>query len=360
MNLKEEVKNLPTTPGVYLYKDSQDNIIYVGKAKNLKRRVGSYFQSSKTLSPKVQKLLKHLKAFDYKVTDTEFEAFMLEYKLIKKYKPIYNKKMKNTQAYTYIVIQLGKKMPTIKNTRNPEFNESELIYGPYTSKNIVENALQAIKEYYQIMCSNPSGKGSLCLNYSLGYCFGMCLGGLAIEKYNNNIINNIIALLNGSNTRLLEELEKKMNYESKECNFEAAAKYRDYLNAINFLIKKGRIIEFAEEKQYLAVIEYLCDRSFKLFLIRNNKVVFREIYRFDKINIERLCTEIKGNMISQLKFEEESSPNKVNKEELDEYQIIYSYINSKNCKYTPISTDWVTNLNQTKLDEAINNLLSYQ
>ena len=100
MNLKEKIKKLPSSPGVYLMKDSLNSIIYVGKSKNLKNRVGSYFQNSKSHPPKVVKLVKNLKDFEYIITDTEFEAFMLECKLIKELQPIYNKQMKSPKSYS--------------------------------------------------------------------------------------------------------------------------------------------------------------------------------------------------------------------------------------------------------------------
>jgi excinuclease ABC subunit C len=108
LDLKEKIKNLPSSSGVYLMKDSLQSIIYVGKSKNLKSRVSSYFVNSKSHSPKVVKLVKNIKDFEYSLTDTEFEAFMLECKLIKKIKPIYNKKMKSPLSYTYIKISYVK------------------------------------------------------------------------------------------------------------------------------------------------------------------------------------------------------------------------------------------------------------
>lgn len=146
MDLKEKIKKLPSSPGVYLMKDSLNSVIYVGKSKNLKSRVASYFQNSKSHTPKILKLVKNLRDFDYILTDTEFEAFMLECKLIKQMKNEYVK------------------------------NDGNLYFGPYTSKNTIERGIQGIKECCKIFCSNNFQKASCCLNYSLGLCLGMCLG----------------------------------------------------------------------------------------------------------------------------------------------------------------------------------------
>ncbi|EQB85924.1 hypothetical protein M918_16855 [Clostridium sp. BL8] len=139
-------------------KDSLDNIIYVGKSKNLKNRVRSYFYSSKHSSSKIEKLVQNLKDFDYIVTDTEFEAFMLECQLIKKLKPTYNRLMKSPLAYTYIKITMDESYPNIEVTNSYEENTRNLYYGPYAAKGIVENAIEGLKKFYKINCSNPTKK----------------------------------------------------------------------------------------------------------------------------------------------------------------------------------------------------------
>jgi len=140
-------------------KDGLGHIIYVGKAKQLKRRVKSYFQNSKSHSPKVKQLVRNIKDLDIILTDTEFEAFMLECKLIKEIKPMYNRKMKNPQAYTYIVIEADDKMRSLEITYDPADQKGNHIWGPYTSRSTVERAVQGIKESSKILCSNPSFKG---------------------------------------------------------------------------------------------------------------------------------------------------------------------------------------------------------
>lgn len=149
IDLKEKVKKLPSSPGVYLMKDSLNNVIYVGKSKNLKSRVGSYFINSKSHSPKILKLVQNLKDFEYKITDTEFEAFLLECELIKKIKPAYNRLMKNPKSYSYIKIVLNEKYPNIEisHESNEESNEMDgnIYFGPYSRKNIVEKGFMVLK-----------------------------------------------------------------------------------------------------------------------------------------------------------------------------------------------------------------------
>ncbi|WP_303862627.1 GIY-YIG nuclease family protein [Alkalibaculum bacchi] len=355
MNLKEKIKNLPSTPGVYLYKDSLNNIIYVGKARNLKRRVGNYFQNSKSHSSKVEKLIKHLKDFEYRLTDTEFEALLLECRLIKEYKPMYNSQMNRTQSYTYILVQKDNPLPTIKNTRNPIAKEEDLLFGPYTSKNTVEKALEDIKAYYQILCSNPSINNRLCLNYSLGKCLGMCYKDKAKDEYKRRV-EKMISLLEGTDTSILEELKEKMRSESMAQHFEAAAKYKEILNSVNYLISKEKIVDFAKENKKIGMIEDI-EGGLKLFLIQGNAMLFSKRYLFSHQNQEQIHEDIKTNILSCF-TEDEASPSIIlNKDNLDETQIIYSYINKKSSKTIEIHDDWLNTKNQTKLDEGVAKLL---
>jgi len=186
VNLKEKIKKLPLSPGVYLMKDFTDCIIYVGKAKKLKQRVQSYFHNSKNHSPKVVKLIAQIKDFDFILTDTEFEAFMLECQFIKKIKPFFNSLMKNPLSYVYISINMNDSLPKIKITDEPSEKDQFYCFGPYTNKNTVKRALEGIKDNYHINCSTTKNQGSGCLNYTLGLCLGMCKSESARNELSNN------------------------------------------------------------------------------------------------------------------------------------------------------------------------------
>lgn len=354
--LPHKIKNLPSSPGVYLMKESRGGIIYVGKANNLKRRVQSYFHNSKSHSPKVEKLVKHLTDFDYLITDTEFEAFMLECQLIKQLKPLNNKKMKSPLSYTYIVIQMDDEYPGIAITNSRTKKKNHHYFGPFTSKGTVERALQAIKEFYKIMCTKPTSKDSTCLNHSLGLCIGMCLGGTPGKQY-RKIINNIINLLNGTDLSILKDLEQRMLDASNNFDFETAAKYRDYSNTVNSLINKTKVISFTEDNKSIVIIEPLNKYTVKLFLVKRNQIVFSEKYFRSNLATKQLCAIIKTNILTFFKTKELNSSVQVNSDELDELQIIYSYLNGSNCKYVTIPESWIENEVPFHLDEAINKLL---
>jgi excinuclease ABC subunit C len=353
MDLKEKVKNLPSCPGVYLMKDSKAQIIYVGKAKNLKNRVRSYFQNSKAHPKKIIKLKASLKDFDYILTDTEFEAFMLECKLIREIKPLFNRMMKSTQSYIYIMIDMEAGYHRIKTCSSPD-NPNSLYFGPYTSKHTVEKALQGIKEFYKICCSSPSNKNTPCLNYSLGLCLGMCLGGDALDRYNENI-TKIVGLLQGTDINLLEVIERRMTEASEEFDFEVAAKYRDTLDAIHSLLYKEKVIEFTESNKNLAVVEPLNHCTFKLFLIKKNQILFSEKYSWSEI--ESMRETITSKILSTFKTAEVNSTKKVSRDEIDAAQIIYSYLKGSNSSYIVISEQLLDTKNTAELDDELNRLM---
>ncbi len=359
MSLKEKVKNLPTSPGVYLMKDSLGSIIYVGKSKNLKSRVGSYFLNSKNHPSKIERLVKNLKDFEYILTDTEFEAFMLECRLIKELKPIYNRQMKTPSSYVYIEINTDNEDTGIRIENNLNKKHSSIYFGPYTSKNTVERAIQGIKEFCKIDCSSSSKKNAPCLNYSLGLCIGMCLGGAAAKEY-NKIIFKIIELLNGTDMTILEEMKQKMQSASENFDFETAAKYRDYISAIKTLLSKEKVIEFTEGNKNIAVVENLNDSIIKLFLIKGNKVLFNEKHNLDTLSSEEIYTKIKSSILNCFKDNELSLTIEISKEDIDETQIIYSYLKSNSCNYIIIPDEWLVSRDYGYIDEAIFNLLKLQ
>ncbi|WP_042454476.1 GIY-YIG nuclease family protein [Neobacillus dielmonensis] len=353
--LKEKVKHLPSTSGVYLMKDGFGNVIYVGKAKNLKRRVQSYFQNSSSHSKKIIKLKNNIDDIEVRLTDTEFEAFMLECEFIQSLKPFFNRKMKNPQGYTYITIQMDHQYPEITMTPEPSSDDHTLCFGPFINKNTVAKALIGLKEFCRILCTQPSKKDSTCLNYSLGLCIGMCAGDAAANQY-RTIINNIIGLLNGTDQSLLNQMTNKMNEASAKLDFETARKYRDDLDAIHFLLNKEKVIGFTEENKNIAILEYLDDDHFKLFLIKRNKVLFSEKYSMIPHEYEKMLSSIKMNMHKYFKtIISQDSPN-LSKPEIDAAQIIYSYLQSGNCRYTIIPATWLESEN-IELENAINQLI---
>lgn len=338
-------------------KDSLGHILYVGKSKNLKNRVQSYFQNSKAHTPKIKKLVNHLKDFELIPTDTEFEAFMLECQLIQQLKPLYNKKMKSPLSYTYIVIRKHDGLRRMEITDRPDENDGNLYFGPFTSRNTVEKAVQGLKETFRIGCSGSSARNTACLNYSLGLCMGMCLGGEALEQY-NQVMNRIITLLQGSDRSIPEEMKRRMSDASGRFDFEAAAKYRDCIDAVTSLLNKEKVIAFAEADTNIAIIEYLNGSTLKLFLIKRNAILLSEKYAIEDVETEQLIAQIKTAILDCFKTQDIPLSPEVIRYEIDAAQIIYSYLSSGSSKSVVIPDHWLEPANRSAIDGALKQLLS--
>lgn len=353
VNLSEKVANLPLSPGVYLMKDSLGHIIYVGKAKQLRKRVQSYFYNSKGHSPKVKRLVSNIRDLEYRLTDTEFEAFMLECQLIKEIKPMYNRKMKNPLAYTYISIRKEGAYRQIEVGYEPGAGKDSYHFGPYTSRSTVERAVQGIRESQRILCSSPHVKNSFCLNHSLGLCIGMCGGGKALEKY-NDIIDQIIALLNGSDTSILNDLEERMAEAAERFDFETAAKYRDYIGSVQSLLHKEKVSKFTEENRNIAVLEPINEATLKLILIKGSRIIHQARLDSGHPGMQGMITSaITENF--NLALGQPSEP--VNRHKIDEARIIYSYLKNSSGCYILIPEEWLEHAGLPLLEEAARGLL---
>nr|WP_307585753.1 UvrB/UvrC motif-containing protein [Paenibacillus wynnii] len=337
-------------------KDSLGHIIYVGKAKQLKKRVQSYFYNSKGHSPKVKQLVRNIRDLEFILTDTEFEAFMLECQLIKEIKPMYNRKMKNPMAYSYIAIRSNEAYRKLEVTY--DFNEDgqNLHFGPYTSRSTVERAVQGIKESQRILCSSPHARTSHCLNHSLGLCIGMCAGGEALEKY-NEIIDKIIALLNGTDMSILSDLERRMNEAAERFDFETAAKYRDLTGAVSSLIQKEKVIGFTEENKNIVVLEPMDEGTLKLILIKGSRILFRTRMDTTPLDIQQLHSCIQSAISDHFKNQPLEAPVEISRHKLDEAQIIYSHLKSCSGSYLIIPEEWLSEENPANLDQAVDGLL---
>ena len=322
MWIQEKLKQLPSEPGVYFMKDSRGNIIYVGKSKNLKARVSSYFHQSKNHSKKVEKLVNHLKDFDYVVTDTEFEALLLEARYIHDLQPLYNRLMKNPKSYPYLIFTKEKGYYEMKASTSIPDDKDWIIFGPYSSKNKVETAINGLKHYFKINCTNWTKP---CLDYSIGKCLGMCIGGENLIKY-ERMMDRIIALFSGKCESVLIELEKKMGEASLQCQFEKAAELRDTLDAVKALLGKEEAIELAKEQNNLGMIDAIDEETAKFFFIKGKDVLFRK-----KIPLKNECVKEIGKTIKrELPRLQPVSTNlfSFKQEEIDELFIIHSSLAS--------------------------------
>ncbi|HHT9132295.1 MAG TPA: excinuclease ABC subunit UvrC, partial [Candidatus Tripitaka californicus] len=242
MQLEKKLENLPIGTGVYLMKDSRGKVIYVGKAKNLRNRVKTYFQKGGDGRLLVQHLLRRVAAVDVVLTDTEKEALILENNLIKQFSPRYNTVFRDDKTYVSIKIDLTREYPHPQVVREVK-KDGALYFGPYSSSRAVRETLRFLYELYPIRkCSEKTFKGRKrpCLYYQMGKCTGPCVG-LAEDKAYREMINEVVLFLKGKREELLERLKEEMMREAEAERFEKAAELRDRVQAIQQTIERQKV-----------------------------------------------------------------------------------------------------------------------
>jgi excinuclease ABC subunit C len=244
MDLQVKLENLPTQPGVYLLKDEEGKIIYVGKAKSLKNRVKSYFQSG-VEHPRTQALVSRIKDFEILVTDSEMEALILESNLIKEHKPRYNVNLKDDKRYPYIKVTVDEPFPRILVVRRPKKDKAKY-FGPYTNAKGMRQSLRLLTKLFPVRSCNhelPSKrKVRLCLDFQIKRCQGPC-EGLVSEKEYRQMIEMVLLFLAGKNKVLIEELKRRMDRLAEEENFEEAGRVRDQLKAVESMMQRQKVVE---------------------------------------------------------------------------------------------------------------------
>lgn len=284
------LKNLPDNPGVYLMRNSLGEVIYVGKAKNLKNRVRQYFQNSKNHSEKVKAMVKNISEFEYIVTDSEIEALILECNLIKKYSPRYNILLKDDKYFPFIKITINEEYPRVIVTRN-HANDGARYFGPYTDANAVYITYDLIKKVFPLrtcrrIIKENGPKSRPCLNYHINLCKAPCDGLISREEY-GKIVNDIIDLLTGKDKVIVENLKKEMEVAAEQLDFEKAAAARDKLMAIEKINEKQKIISGNfENEDFIAISQDEKDSCVQIFFLRDGKIVGREDFILDDTGSE--------------------------------------------------------------------------
>jgi excinuclease ABC subunit C len=276
--VKEQLKQLPASPGVYLMKDAAGKILYVGKAASLRNRIRSYFQAGGDLTPKTQQLVAEVNSLDFYVTGSEPEALVLECNFIKQYRPFFNIRLKDDKGFPYIRIDLKEDWPTPTFTRRLR-DDGARYFGPFTSAWSVRQTLKTLEGIFGFRtCAKPiTGTDKrACLKYYLKRCLGPCIGEVTRQEY-REIIKDIILFLEGKQDAVIREVEKKMQTAAANMEFERAARYRDQVQAIKTVIQEQRIT--ARVGGEADVIAFTTDRDLayvQVYFLRRGRVVGRE------------------------------------------------------------------------------------
>lgn len=334
-DIEAHIKKLPASPGVYLMKDRNSNIIYVGKAISLKNRVRQYFQSSKNHSKKVKSMVKNIESFEYIITDSEVEALILECNLIKKYRPKYNILLKDDKTYPYIKVTVNEDFPRVLKVRKI-LKDKAKYFGPYTNVSAVNDVLDLIREIYPIRTCNIDINKAIkmnirpCLNYHIKKCTGPCTGYERKEDY-RAMIDEIIMFLQGKEEKLVDIFEEKMKKASLELEFEKAAVYRDKINSINEIGQRQKIskLQSDNDQDVIAIANIDQEACVQIFFIRNGKISGRERFMLGGVK-DNDRSEILGSFVKQFYMSQEYVPRElIIEEEIFDQDIIAQMLSSK-------------------------------
>lgn len=276
MTLKKKLESLPSNPGCYLYKDNIGEIIYVGKAKNLKNRVKSYFTGSH--NKKTQILVSKIEDLEYIIVNSEKEALILENNLIKKYRPYYNIRLKDDKSYPYLMIT-KEEHPRLVLTRKYKRNNKNIYFGPYVDSKSASRVKQILDKVYPLRRCNPVEKRP-CMYYQIGECIGPCAKEISQEEYKKQIAK-IRSFLNGDTKEILNDLSEKMKNHINNLEFESAAQIHNFIKSIEVSIENQVVSDSGKiDRDYIGFCynsDYIC---IQIFISRLGNIIERKVEYF--------------------------------------------------------------------------------
>lgn len=327
-NIEEQLKILPNKPGVYIMKDIDDNIIYVGKAISLKNRVRSYFRKTEK-TERIKKMVSLIDHFEYIVVANEAEALILECNLIKRNRPKFNVLLKDDKTYPYIKIDVKSDYPNVIITRKL-MNDGSKYFGPYANPGAAKEMLDFIKQKYKIrQCRNFKSDTRACLNYHINRCSAPCMGYINKEEYRNQI-NEIIDLLDGKVDKILKELDNQMMNASLNMQYEKAAEIRDRKLAIQRINEEQKLSNINENNiDVIGIAKSEIEVCIEIFFVRGSKMVGREHYFFPDLK-EMENKEIMSGFIKQYYMDNKNLPNKIMvSDEIEDHYAIEQWLSKE-------------------------------
>lgn len=290
--LRKRIRELPERPGVYLHRNAANEIVYVGKARDLRARVGSYLVGKGARDSKTMSLINEINQIDYVITNNELEAILLENNLIKQHQPRYNVLLRDDKTYPYIKVTLSEPYPRAVFTRRVDRRKGDLYFGPFFA-GTARRILKLIQDQYRIRSCDlviEEGRNALprpCLYYDMGRCPGPCVAGLStVASYRENI-DHVVLFLAGKNRELLESLKRKMYTASGNEEFEIATYYRDLIRTTEKIQAEQRVASATTESvDVWAVHEEGGDVAIQVFVLRDGNLVDRRELFWEKVDYE--------------------------------------------------------------------------
>ena len=327
-NIEEELKKLPSKPGVYIMHDKNDKIIYVGKAISLKNRVRQYFRKTNK-TKRIENMVALIDHFEYIVTDNEAEALILECNLIKKNMPKFNVLLKDDKTYPYIKVNIKADYPDVYITRRI-LNDGAKYFGPYANSGAAKEMIEFIKSKFKIrQCRSFKYKDRPCLNYHIKKCLAPCMGYISKEEYRKQI-DEIVDVLEGKTDKLLKQLSNEMEEASKNMKYERAAYLRDKIIAIERISEKQKVSNISENDiDVIGLAKSKTRVCVEIFFVRKSKMVGREHFFLDDL-VDEEQKEILSNFIKQYYLDRPILPNKIMlREEIDDKELLEELFTQK-------------------------------
>ena len=281
VTLTDKLASLPAAPGCYLMRNSSGTVIYVGKAKQLRSRVRSYFQKGADLTRRKRQMVYEITDLDTIVTDSELEALILESTLIKKHHPTYNVRLRDDKSYPYIAITLSDEWPRVAYARKLRMQprEKDKYFGPYTDTDAVRETLRLIRRVFRVPCGykDPAqSRGKACMYYHINQCTGVCAGKITHDEY-MLVVKDVMAFLEGRRDELADKMLAQMEEASENLDFERAAKLRDQVQSIQKLIARQKVISNAfEDQDVIALVTDNGNTCAEMFFVRGGKLIGQE------------------------------------------------------------------------------------
>lgn len=273
-NIEEKLALLPDSPGVYIMKNAQGKVIYVGKAVVLKNRVRQYFQNTKRHSPKVRVMVSHIADFETIMTSTEVEALILECNLIKKHRPRYNISLKDDKTYPYVKVTMADEYPRVMLTRRI-LKDGARYFGPYTNVGAVHESLKLLRRLFPMRTCKHMDVDRPCLEYHIKRCLAPCVGLADPEEY-RDMVRSVCLFLEGRTDEVEKALETRMEAAAENLQFELAARLRDQLKAVRRVAEKQNIVTGYGDQDAVGMARSGLGVCVQMFLVRAGKMVGRE------------------------------------------------------------------------------------
>jgi excinuclease ABC subunit C len=286
--LQQKIDLLPVEPGVYLYKNAQGKIIYIGKARSLRQRVRSYFQESRPLDTKTQHLVSEIADLEYIVTDSEVEALILESTLVKKNQPRFNVNLKDDKSFPYLKLTVNEAYPRIFITRRIK-KDGALYFGPFLPASYARRTIKLVNKYFKLRTCNLEIDGNMqrpCLDYQMKRCLGPCVAGLCTKQEYDRAVEDVKLLLSGKTVELIRQLENRMDEAAQDMRYEAAAVYRDWILMVRDISERQKmVLEGQDDCDLFGYYQEDSQLALEVFAMRGGRVVGRrEFYWEDLIS----------------------------------------------------------------------------